>query len=85
VDEQRYYLGPDGAIAGKYDKIKLTPFGEHFPLGRRFPILQKALDRFTDSAGFTPGGSTRSFTGRVGFRRRHLLGRYVPYLIDVSS
>jgi apolipoprotein N-acyltransferase len=58
-----YYLGPDGSIVGKYDKIKLTPFGEHFPLGRRLPFLQRILDRFTDSAGFTPGGEYTVFHG----------------------
>jgi len=50
-----YYLSSEGEIKGKYDKIKLTPFGEHFPLGNKVRLLQKILDNFTDSAGFTPG------------------------------
>ena len=50
-----YFLDNTGEIIDKYDKIQLTPFGEHFPLGQRIPLLQKILDNFTDSAGFTPG------------------------------
>jgi apolipoprotein N-acyltransferase len=50
-----YHLSPEGEIRGKYDKIKLTPFGEHFPIGKKVRLLQRILDNFTDSAGFTPG------------------------------
>jgi apolipoprotein N-acyltransferase len=56
-----YFLGPDGSIIGKYDKIKLAPFGEHFPLQGRVPFLGRILARFTDSAGFTPGSEYTVF------------------------
>ncbi|UCB44281.1 MAG: apolipoprotein N-acyltransferase [Spirochaetota bacterium] len=50
-----YFLDANGEIISKYDKIMLTPFGEHFPIGKRLRFLQRILDKFTDSAGFTPG------------------------------
>jgi len=56
-----YYLNPNGEIIAKYDKHKLTPFGEHFPLGKKVRFLQKILDKFTDSAGFTPGNQYTVF------------------------
>jgi apolipoprotein N-acyltransferase len=93
-----YYLGPDGAIAGKYDKIKLTPFGEHFPLGRRLPFLQKVLDRFTDSAGFTPGtqytvfnhdkldfGVVICWEGMYPYMIRRFVRRGARFIVNISN
>ena len=39
---ERYYslvllIGPDGSIAGRYDKIFLIPFGEYIPLAEQLP------------------------------------------------
>jgi apolipoprotein N-acyltransferase len=56
-----YFLGRDGEIISKYDKMQLTPFGEHFPLGKKVRFLQKILDKFTDSAGFTRGNENKVF------------------------
>jgi apolipoprotein N-acyltransferase len=50
-----YFLDGNGEIISKYNKMKLTPFGEHFPIGKRMRFLQRILDKFTDSAGFIPG------------------------------
>ncbi|MFW6138018.1 MAG: apolipoprotein N-acyltransferase [Spirochaetota bacterium] len=63
-----YFLDPHASIVKKYDKIQLTPFGEHFPLGEKLPFLQKILDKFTDSAGFTPGRKYTVFEqGKLDF------------------
>jgi apolipoprotein N-acyltransferase len=50
-----YYLDPQGEILGKYNKMQLTPFGEHFPMGEKIAFLGNILSKFTDSAGFVPG------------------------------
>ena len=47
-----FLLGEDGAIAGRYDKRVLMPFGEYMPLGERFPSL-RALSPAT--AAFAAG------------------------------
>jgi len=93
-----YYLGPDGEILGKYDKIILTPFGEHFPLGKVIPFLQHILDRFTDSAGFTPGNEHTVFQhnpldfsvvicweGTYGYFIREFVKGGAQFMINISN
>ncbi len=36
-----FRIGPDGRVAGRYDKVVLLPFGEYMPLAETFPILKK--------------------------------------------
>jgi apolipoprotein N-acyltransferase len=48
-------LGPDGSLAGRYDKIDLVPFGEFVP-----PIFSLFVNRITHEAGdFVPGHDIR--------------------------
>jgi apolipoprotein N-acyltransferase len=93
-----YFLDSEGRIAGKYDKMKLTPFGEHFPLGEHFPFLGKMLERVTDSAGFTPGTEYTVFTnagmrfgvvicweGMYGPAIRRFVGEGAQFIVNISN
>ncbi len=93
-----YLLNPKGEIIGKYDKMKLTPFGEHFPLGKKIKFLQKILDKFTDSAGFTPGNRYKIFNlkgmkfgvvicweGTYGYFIREFVKRGADFIINISN
>ena len=93
-----YFLNSDGEIIGKYDKIQLTPFGEHFPLGKRIKFLQKVLDKFTDSAGFTPGreytvfeyeglkfGVIICWEGTYGYLIRRFVRSGADFIINISN
>ncbi len=93
-----YFLNPDGEIIGKYDKMKLTPFGEHFPLGKKVKFLQKILDKFTDSAGFTPGKKYKIFNikglkfgvvicweGTYGYFIRKFVKNGADFIINISN
>ncbi len=93
-----YFLNSDGEIIGKYDKIQLTPFGEHFPLGKRIKFLQKVLDKFTDSAGFTPGreytvfeyedfkfGVVICWEGTYGYLIRRFVRSGADFIINISN
>ena len=93
-----YYLNDAGEITGKYDKMKLTPFGEHFPAGKAIPLLQKILDRFTDSAGFTVGDQYSVFLynglrfsvvicweGTFGYFIRRFVQEGADFVINISN
>jgi len=93
-----YFLNSDGEIIGKYDKIQLTPFGEHFPLGKRIKFLQKVLDKFTDSAGFTPGreytvfeyedlkfGVVICWEGTYSYLIRRFVSSGADFIINISN
>jgi len=93
-----YYLNGSGEIIDKYDKIQLTPFGEHFPLGKHLPFLQKILDKFTDSAGFTPGAEYTVFQsgqfkfgvvicweGTYGYLIRRFIQNHADFIINISN
>jgi apolipoprotein N-acyltransferase len=47
-----FLLDPKGEIAGRYDKVKLVPFGEYIPLKRALFFLKKLTEGYAD---FTPG------------------------------
>ncbi len=47
-----FMLSPQGAVAGRSDKIHLVPFGEYVPLGRFLPFIDKLVVGMGD---FSPG------------------------------
>jgi len=54
IEHNSALLFSDGAIAGRYDKVKLVPFSEYLPPRLRFPSLNRWLvSRF--GAFWTPG------------------------------
>jgi apolipoprotein N-acyltransferase len=93
-----YFLSNHGEIIGKYDKIQLTPFGEHFPIGETLPFLQKVLDKFTDSAGFSPGTENTVFhheklnfsvvicwEGTYGYLIRRFVNNGADFVLNISN
>lgn len=45
-------IGPDGALAGQYDKVRLLPFGEYVPMRGVLPLVDRIPSLMYD---FTPG------------------------------
>ena len=41
-----YLIDPQGAVAGRYDKVHLVPFGEYIPLKQFLPFLAKWFNRW---------------------------------------
>jgi apolipoprotein N-acyltransferase len=93
-----YFLSPEGEIIGKYDKMQLTPFGEHFPLGERIRFLGKILETFTDSAGFTGGTKYTVFEhdkmrfsvvicweGTYGYMIRRFVNNGADFILNISN
>jgi apolipoprotein N-acyltransferase len=56
-DHYRYnaaaVITPARAVAGRYAKVRLVPFGEHIPWEADLPVITETL--FADSGDFTPG------------------------------
>ncbi|MEF3169161.1 MAG: apolipoprotein N-acyltransferase [Deltaproteobacteria bacterium] len=51
-----FLVGPDGSVAGRYDKVHLVPFGEYLPLG---PLSAWAKDLLPFAGDFREGESSR--------------------------
>ncbi|MDI9569875.1 MAG: apolipoprotein N-acyltransferase [Pseudomonadota bacterium] len=49
-----FLLTPEGAIAGRYDKVHLVPYGEYVPLRDYFPFINKLVAGIGDF-GVGPG------------------------------
>lgn len=52
-----FLLRPDGAAAGRYDKVHLVPYGEYVPLRKIFPFIGKlvvGVGDFRPGEGFHP-------------------------------
>jgi apolipoprotein N-acyltransferase len=56
-----YFFDRNGAIAGRYDKMILLPFGEHIPLSDTFPALKQMIDGPSDCR---PGAEATVFRGQ---------------------
>jgi apolipoprotein N-acyltransferase len=93
-----YLVAPDGEIVEKYDKIQLTPFGEHFPLGQKVRFLGRILENFTDSADFTPGDEYTVFKygdipfstvicweGAYGYYIRRFVNNGADFMLNISN
>ncbi len=52
-----YLISPAGAVAGRYDKVHLVPYGEYVPLHSLFPFLDKlvtGVGDFKSGRGYYP-------------------------------
>lgn len=89
-----FLVSADGSVTGRYDKEKLVPFGEYFPLPK-LDLLRRSFERVRE---FTPGEATPplpTLAGRAGVlicneamfptisRRRVRAG--AEYLVSLSN
>lgn len=56
-----FFYAPGSGCFGKYDKIKLVPFGEALPFQGLFPIISRVN---LGEADFTPGDSLKLFSAK---------------------
>ncbi len=66
-----FLLRADTGLAGRYDKLRLVPFGEYVPLGGLLFFLESLVEEASD---FRPGKEGRPLGGR-----RALLGTLICY------
>ena len=52
LTNRAFLVGPDGELAGAYDKAHLVPFGEYVPMERFLPFVDKLVQAAGD---FVPG------------------------------
>lgn len=63
LTNRAYLIGPDGELAGAYDKAHLVPFGEYVPLQGLLPFVDKLVQAAGD---FVPGQDPAPLrTGKV--------------------
>ncbi|MBI3315025.1 MAG: apolipoprotein N-acyltransferase [Candidatus Omnitrophica bacterium] len=99
--EEKYYnsavlVSADGAMAGRYDKVHLVPFGEYLPLR---PLLG-FVNRFIGLADFTPGreytlfsagreqrkfGALICFEDTVPYLRRGFTNAGAQFLVNITN
>ncbi len=58
-----FWLGRDGRLVARYDKVHLVPFGEFVPLGRYLPFLKRLV---AGAGDFSPGPGIEPFPNRAG-------------------
>jgi apolipoprotein N-acyltransferase len=91
-----YLLSPKGAIAGRYDKIHLVPFGEYLPLR---PVLGW-INQFVPLEDFTSGTEYKlfktdtickpfsvliCFEDTLGYLRRNFTNEGTGFFINVTN
>ncbi|HTO70631.1 MAG TPA: apolipoprotein N-acyltransferase [Myxococcota bacterium] len=78
--------GPDGpAIADRYDKTVLVPFGEYVPLRALFGSLQAVATGLADLSDLTPGPGPRTLRGLGSLGADHALAGLICYEVVYPS
>ncbi len=90
-----YLLGPDGRLAGRYDKVHLLAFGEYMPFSNWFPWLQgivQGVGNFRAGTRVEPlqAGSARfgvliCYEAILGGLARQLVGQGAEFLVNITN